>query len=136
MRQVLQQVGPERGRGGMSSAGIGGIVPGAAAIGTRPMPSYGRRTTRVIAWRQRAPRASFRQRGSFRQRVAAWRVRNWRRAVLAWFVVSLIIMAVAAEPTTDFPKAQVRSVPAVQMVLRVAGGLTVAGVPVLLIALP
>ena len=133
MRQVLQQVGPERGRGGMSSAGIGGIVPlkpGAAAIGTHPMPSYGRRTTGVIAWRQRAPRASF------RQRVAAWRVRNWRRAVLAWFVLSLIIMAVAAEPKADFPKAQARSVPAVQMVLRAAGGLTVAGVPVLLIALP
>jgi len=56
--------------------------------------------------------------------------------VLVWFVLSMIIMAVAAEPRTDFPKAQVRSVPAVGMVLRVAGGLTVAGVPVLLIALP
>ena len=72
----------------------------------------------------------------FRQRVAAWRARNWRRAVLAWFVLSLIIVAVSAEPATAFPKAQARSVPAVRMVLRVAGGLTVAGVPVLLIALP
>ena len=65
-----------------------------------------------------------------------WRARNWRRAVLAWFVLSMIIMVVAAEPKTDFPKAQARSVPAVQTFLRVAGGLTVAGVPVLLIALP
>jgi hypothetical protein len=56
--------------------------------------------------------------------------------VLAWFVLSLIIMAVAAEPKTDFPKAQTGSVPAVRMVLRVVGGLAVAGVPVLLIALP
>jgi len=68
--------------------------------------------------------------------VAGWRARNWRRAVLAWFALSLIIMAVAAEPETYFPKAQTRSVPAVRMVLRVAGELTVAGVPVLLIALP
>jgi hypothetical protein len=84
----------------------------------------------VLTWRQRAPRATF------RQRVAGWRARNWRRAVLAWFVLSLIVMAVSAEPATDFPKAQAGSVPAVRMVLRVAGGLTVAGVPVLLIALP
>jgi hypothetical protein len=48
----------------------------------------------------------------------------------------MIIMVVAAEPKTDFPRAQARSVPAVQTFLRVAGGLTVAGVPVLLIALP
>jgi hypothetical protein len=53
-----------------------------------------------------------------------------------WFVLSLIIMAVAAEPKSDFPKAQAGSVPAVQTILRVAGGLTVAGVPVLLVALP
>jgi hypothetical protein len=84
----------------------------------------------VVIWRQRAPRVPF------RQRVATWRARNWRRAVLAWFVLSLIIVAVSAEPATAFPKAQARSVPAVRMVLRVAGGLTVAGVPVLLIALP
>ena len=84
----------------------------------------------AVIWRQRAPRIAF------RQRLAAWRARNWRRAVLAWFVLSLIIVAVSAEPATDFPKAQARSVPAVRMVLRVAGGLTVAGVPVLLIALP
>ena len=130
MRQVLEQ---ERGRGGMGSAAIGDMVPlqpGATTIGTRAIPSYRGRPAGVIAWRQRAPRALF------RQRLAGWRARNWRRAVLAWFVLSLIIMAVAAEPKTDFPKAQARSVPAVRMVLRVAGGLTVAGVPVLLIALP
>jgi len=132
MRQSLQQVWPERTRGGLGAAAIGGIAPlkpGATTIGTRPAPSCGGRTMDVI-WRQQAPRATF------RQRVAGWRARNWRRAVLAWFVLSLIIMAVAAEPRTDFPKAQASSVPAVRMFLRVAGGLTAAGVPVLLIALP
>ena len=84
----------------------------------------------VVVWRQRAPQVPF------RRRVAGWRARNWRRAVLAWFVLSLIIMAVAAEPKTDFPKAQASSVPAVRMILRVTGGLTAAGVPLLLIALP
>ena len=56
--------------------------------------------------------------------------------MLAWFVLSMVIMAVMAEPKTDFPKAQARSVPAVRMFFRVAGGLTAAGVPVVLIALP
>ena len=128
MRQIWQ----ERGRGGLGSAAIGRTVPlkaGVTAIGTRPALSYGGRAG-VLSWRQRAPRASF------RQRVAGWRARNWRRVVLAWFVLSLIVVAVAAEPATDFPKAQTGSVPAVRMVMRVAGGLTVAGVPVLLIALP
>ena len=120
MRQSLQQVWPERGRGARPAA-IGGIAPlkaGVTAIGTRPAPSYGGRAMGVLVWRQRAPQATF------RQRVAGWRARNWRRAVLTWFVLSLIIMAVSAEPRTDFPKAQARSVPAVRMVLRVAGGLT------------
>jgi len=108
----------------------GAAAGGGATIGTRAVPSYLGRTPGVIAWRRRVPQTSF------RQRVVGWRARNWRRAVLAWFFLSLIIMAVAAEPKTDFPKAQARSVPAVRMVLRVAGGLTVAGVPVLLIALP
>jgi hypothetical protein len=133
MRQSLQQVWPERARGGLGPAAIGGIAPlksGVTTIGTRPAPSYGGRAMGVLVWRQRAPQATF------RQRVAGWRARNWRRAVLAWFVLSLIIMAVAAEPRTDFPKAQARSVPAARMVLRVAGGLTAAGIPLLLIALP
>jgi hypothetical protein len=105
----------------------------------------------VTVWRQRAPRASFRERiagsgeritgfrarmtGS-RARIAGWRARNWRRAVLAWSVLCLICVAISAEPGTAFPKAQVRSVPAVEMVMKVAGGLTVAGVPVFLIVLP
>ena len=84
----------------------------------------------VIVWRQRAPRATF------RERVAEWRARNWRRAVLAWSVLCLICMAISAEPGTAFPKAQARSVPAVGLAMKVAGGLTVAGVPVILIALP
>jgi hypothetical protein len=133
MRQSLQQVWPERGRRGLSPASLGVIAPlkpGVSTLGTRPVPSYGGRAVGALIWRQRAPQASF------RQRVIGWRARNWRRAVLTWFVLSLIIMAVAAEPRTDFPKAQARSVPAVRMFLRVAGGLTAAGVPMLLIALP
>jgi hypothetical protein len=133
MRQSLQQGWPEHGRGGLGPAALGGIAPlkaGVTTIGTRPALSYGGRAMGAISWRQQVPQATF------RQRVAGWRARNWRRAVLAWFVLSLIIMAVAAEPRTDFPKAQARSVPAVRMFLRVAGGLTAAGVPVLLIALP
>ncbi len=133
MRQSLQQVWPERGHGGLGTAAIGRIAllkSGVTTIGTRPAPSYGGRALGVLSWRQRAPQATF------RQRVAGWRARNWRRAVLAWFVLSLIIMAVSAEPATDFPKAQAGSVPAVRMVLRVAGGVTAAGVPMLLIALP
>ena len=130
MRQALQQAWPERGHGGMSPV-IGGTVPlnpGFTAVGTRP--SYGARSAGVIAWRRRAPRAPF------RQRLAQWRARHWRRVVLAWFVLSLITVVVAAEPSTDFPKAQLRSVPAARTFLRVAGALTVAGVPVLLVALP
>jgi hypothetical protein len=84
----------------------------------------------VIVWRQRAPRAAF------RERVAEWRARHWRRAVLAWSVLCLVCMAISAEPGTAFPKAQARSVPAVGTIMKVTGGLTVAGVPVVLIALP
>ena len=115
MRQALTEARPERRHEGMSPA-IGGTVPlaaGLAAVRTHPLPG--------------AP---------VRQRLAQWRARNWRRAVLAWFVLSLIIVIVAAEPKTDFPKAQLRSVPAARMFLRVAGELTAAGVPVLLVALP
>ena len=133
MRQSPQQVRPARARGGLSPAAIGGIAPlkpGATTIGTCPAPSYGGRTMGALIWRQRAPQATL------RERVVGWRARNWRRAVLAWFVLSLIIMAVAAEPRTDFPKAQAGSVPAARMFFRVAGGLTAAGVPMLLIALP
>jgi len=93
-------------------------------------PLRGVRSTGAVAWRRRAPRAPF------RQRLAQWRARHWRRVVLAWFVLSLIIVGVAAEPATDFPRAQLRSVPAARTFLRVAGELTAAGVPVLLIALP
>jgi hypothetical protein len=56
--------------------------------------------------------------------------------VLAWFVLTLAIMAVSAEPGADFPKAQASSVPAARMVLHVTSVVTVAGGPILLIALP
>ena len=126
----------------MTPAGIGELRPretGADTLGTRELASYGEHMMAVSVWRQGAPRAWPRQeapRASFRQRVQTWRVRNWRRAVLAWFVASLAIMAIAAEPSTDFPKAQAQSVPAVRMVLRVVEVVTLAGVPVLFIALP
>lgn len=130
MHQSLQQVWPGRGRAGLGPAAIGGIASLRSGVGTRPVSSYGGRLTGAIVWRRRTSQVSF------RQRVVAWRARNWRRVVLIWFVLSLIVMAVAAEPAADFPKAQAHSVPAVQTVLRVAGGLTAAGIPVLLIALP
>ena len=132
MRQALQQARPGRGRADMRPA-IGGTVPlnpGLAAVRTAARPLYRARSAGAIAWHRRTPRAPF------RQRLAQWRARNWRRVVLAWFVLSLIIVVVAAEPSTDFPKAQLRSVPAARTFLRVAGELTAAGVPVLLIALP
>ena len=132
---MRQHVWPERGRGGPVAA-LGGMTwlrAGATAISTRPARAYG---LGGIAWRPRVPQGPRAPGASFRQRLAGWRARNWRRAVLAWFALSLIIVAIGAEPRSDFPKAQAGSVPAVRMVLRVAGGLTLAGVPVLLIALP
>jgi hypothetical protein len=84
----------------------------------------------VSVWRQRPPQAPL------RERVAGWRARNWRRAILTWFVLTLAIMAVAAEPATAFPRAQLNSVPAVRVVLRVGAALTAGGVPVVLAALP
>jgi len=56
--------------------------------------------------------------------------------VLAWFVLSMAIVAVAAEPAAYFPKAQLNSVPAVRVVLRTGAVITAAGVPVALAALP
>jgi hypothetical protein len=132
MRHALQQARPGRVRAGMSPA-IGRTVPlnpGLAAVRTAARPLHGGRSTGTIAWRRRAPRAPF------RQRLAQWRARHWRHAVLAWFVLSLIIVGVAAEPAAAFPRAQLRSVPAARTFLRVAGALTVAGAPVLLVALP
>jgi hypothetical protein len=68
--------------------------------------------------------------------VASWRARNWRRTILAWFVLTLAIVAVAAEPAADFPKAQLNSVPVVRVVLQTGAAITAGGVPVLLAALP
>ena len=84
----------------------------------------------VSVWRQRAPQAPL------RQRVASWRARNWHRVLFLWFVLTLAIMAVAAEPIADFPRAQLSSVPGVWLALRAGAVLTAAGVPMLLAALP
>jgi hypothetical protein len=65
----------------------------------------------VSVRRQRPPRAPL------RERVASWRARNWHRAVLAWFVLTLVLMAVPAVPHG-------------------AAAITAAAVPVLLAALP
>ncbi len=117
--QALIEVVPETASGGIGSAtAIPYSAPG------------GGRTARVVAWQRPAPRIPL------RQRIAGWRARHWRRLVLGWFVLSLVVVAVAAEPQTDFPKAQAGTVPAVRTVLRVAGGVTAAGVPLVLIVLP
>jgi hypothetical protein len=84
----------------------------------------------VSIWRQRQPRAPL------RERVARWRARNWQRAILTWSVLMLAIMAVAAEPVTAFPKAQLNSVPAVRVVLRTGAVLIAGAGPVVLVALP
>jgi len=69
-------------------------------------------------------------------RLASWRARHWRQAVLTWFAAAIAVMAIAAEPAADFPRAQAHSVPAARVVLRTASILTAAGVPLLLIVLP
>jgi hypothetical protein len=84
----------------------------------------------VSVWRQRQPQAPL------RERVARWRARNWRRAILTWFVLTMAIMAVAAEPASAFPKAQLNSVTAVRVVLRTGAVLIAGGGPIVLVALP
>src|ERR1700748_3204178 len=99
MRHALQQAQPQRGRAGMSPA-IGRTVPlnpGLTAVRTAARPLYGGRSAEAIAWRRRAPRAPF------RQRLAQWRARHWRHAVLAWFVLSLIIVRGAGGPPPGLP---------------------------------
>jgi len=49
--------------------------------------------------------------------VAGWRARNWHRAILAWFVLILVFMAVPGVPPT-------------------VAAIIAAGIPVLLVALP
>jgi hypothetical protein len=65
----------------------------------------------VSIWRQRPPQAPV------RERVARWRARNWNRAILAWFVLTLAIIAVRVVPPT-------------------ATAIIVASIPALLAALP
>jgi len=65
----------------------------------------------VSVWGQGPPQAPL------RERVAGWRARNWHRVILAWFVLTLVVMAVRVVPP-------------------IAAAIIVAGVPVLLAALP
>ena len=65
----------------------------------------------VSIWRQHPPQAPL------RERVARWRARNWRRAILAWFVLTLATVATRVVPPT-------------------VAAIIVAGIPVLLAALP
>ena len=65
----------------------------------------------VSVRRQRPPQAPL------RERVASWRARNWQRAILAWFVLTLALMAVPVVPPT-------------------ATAIIAAGIPVLLVVLP
>ena len=64
----------------------------------------------VSAWRQRPPQTPL------RERVAGWRARNWHRVILAWFVLTVALMAVPGVPP-------------------IAAAI-IAGIPVLLVALP
>ncbi|MGH3150617.1 MAG: hypothetical protein ACRDOB_07795 [Streptosporangiaceae bacterium] len=84
----------------------------------------------VPVWRSRPPYVPL------SKRVAGWRARYWRRALFAWVVLTLAVMAVASEPAADFPKAQLGSVAAARTVLRTGGAVTAAGVPVVLAILP
>jgi amino acid permease len=77
----------------------------------RSPASFGEAIMGVSVWRQHPPQAPF------RERMASWRARNWHRAILAWFVLTLAILAVPVVPTT-------------------AAAIIAAGVPVLLAALP
>lgn len=128
--QTLTRPRPGRGYPGAGPAAIRDAVPLNQVITPRARRPAGRGASAVVVPRPQAPRASF------RQRVAAWRARNWRRAVLAWSILSLALVVAAAESATAFPGAQAGPAPAVLMAVRVVGGLTAAGVPVVLIALP
>ena len=65
----------------------------------------------VSVWRRRPPQAPL------RERMASWRARNWHRAILAWFVLTLVIMAVPVVPPA-------------------AAAIIAAGIPILLVVLP
>jgi hypothetical protein len=120
MRQSLSQVLPTLGSPalGTGPAGTRVLAPpelGAIPMGRRSPAAYGQ-SMGISVWpTPRAPRAPF------RLRISGWRARNWRRALLTWFVLSLALMAVAAH----FPGS-----------LREATGVAIAVVPVLFAALP
>ena len=84
----------------------------------------------VPVWRSRPPHLPL------SRRVAGWRARYWRRALLAWVMLTLTIMAVASEPVADFPRAQLGAMPAARTVLRPVAVATAAGIPVVLAILP
>jgi hypothetical protein len=120
MRQSLSQVFPTPGSPALAigPTGIRVLAPpelGAIPMGGQSPAAYGP-SMGISVWpAPRAPRAPF------RLRVSDWRARNWRRALLTWFVLSLALMVVAAH----FPGS-----------LREATGVVIAAVPVLFAALP
>lgn len=128
MNQTLTRERPARGLPGTGPAAVREMVLPDPGITSQRRRRAGRPARDVAR-----PRALW---ASCRPQVAAWRARNWRRVVLAWFILCLVVVAVAAEPATAFPRAQVSSMPAGPMALRVVGGLTAAGIPVVLIVLP
>jgi hypothetical protein len=95
-------------------ARTGVLAPAQAAaipMGLRPPAAYGR-DMGIAVWDQRTPVSL---------RVSSWRSRNWRRALVTWFVLSFALMAEAGHLPAS---------------LCDAAGVLVAAVPVLLAALP
>jgi hypothetical protein len=80
-------------------------------MGLRPPAAYGQNMG-IAVWDQRTP---------VRLRVSSWRSRNWRRALVTWFVLSFALMAEAAHLPGS---------------LSDAAGVLVAAMPVLLAVLP
>jgi hypothetical protein len=114
MRQSLCQVFPTLGISPTRRRVLAPRKSGANAIGLRSLAAYGP-SMEILAGDRRVPRVLV------RPRVSAWRSRNWRRALVTWFVLSFALMAEAAH----FPGA-----------LCDAAGVLVAAVPVLLAILP
>jgi hypothetical protein len=110
MRQSPGSVLPRSREVAIPRAGIGVLAPahsGVSPIGRGVPGSYGADMGISV---------------SVHDRVSGWRARNWRRVLVIWFAASMASAVIVA----DVPSASVRDVL----------GVVVAGVPVLLAALP